>query len=67
MGEIGNAAVGSLQGARNGQKLPANPDAKHQPGRKIDETNKDDDQNKGPDRRSRMKHEIGPEDTRNAA
>ena len=67
MRKIGDAAVTAGQGSGNREKLPANPEAENKPRRQIDETNKDDDQNKRADRRARVEHKIGAENPCNAA
>ena len=52
--EIGNAAIIASECIRHGDELAANPYSENNPGWQVDESDKDDDQQKGADGRLGM-------------
>ena len=66
MREIGDATIITTQRVGNGNELAPYPEPEDKPGRKIDESDENEDEKEGSDGRARMKDQIGTKDSRNA-
>ena len=67
MRDIGNPAAITAKRFGRGGKLKANPATKNQPCRQIDKAEKHNDDEKTAHRRLWVKHQIGSQNTGNAA
>ena len=66
MRKIGYAPTITGKCIRHSDELAANPDAENDPCGKVDESDKNDDQYKGPNRCLGMQHQIGAQNAGNA-